>query len=64
MTLGELAGHQDLAGILTRRPVMTPRLPKVMVEDGRAWLAMARRPGPDAPAQRARPDQQGSGQPS
>ena len=40
VTLGELAGHHDVAGILARRQVITPRLPKVIVEDGRARLAM------------------------
>src|SRR5580704_16312596 len=40
VTLGELAGHHDVAGILGRRRVITPRLPKVVVEDGRARLAM------------------------
>jgi 8-oxo-dGTP pyrophosphatase MutT (NUDIX family) len=40
VTLGELAGHHDVAGILACRPVITPRLPKVIVEDGRARLAM------------------------
>ena len=40
VTLGELAGHHDVAGILARRLVITPRLPKVIVEDGRARLAM------------------------
>ncbi len=40
VTLGELAGHQDVAAILARRPVIAPRLPKVIGEDGRARLAM------------------------
>jgi len=40
VTLGELAGHHDVAGILARRQVITPRLPKVILEDGRARLAM------------------------
>ena len=40
VTLGELAGHHDVAGILARRPVITPRLPRVVVEDGQARLAM------------------------
>jgi 8-oxo-dGTP pyrophosphatase MutT (NUDIX family) len=38
VTLGELAGHPGLAAILARRPVITPRLPKVVVEDGRVRL--------------------------
>jgi len=40
VTLGELAGHADVAAILARRPVITPRLPTVIVEGGRARLAM------------------------
>jgi 8-oxo-dGTP pyrophosphatase MutT (NUDIX family) len=40
VTLGELAGHHDVVGIMARRRVITPRLPKVIVEDGRARLAM------------------------
>jgi hypothetical protein len=49
VTLGELAGHHDVAGILARRRVINPRLPKVVVEDGQVRLAMpqagAERPG-------------------
>ena len=48
VTLGELAGHHDVAGILARRLVITPRLPKVIVEDGQVWLAM---PQPRTPAE-------------
>ena len=40
VTLGELAGHPDLPAILARRQVITPRLPKVIVEDGQVRLAM------------------------
>jgi 8-oxo-dGTP pyrophosphatase MutT (NUDIX family) len=40
VTLGELAGHHDLAAILARRQVITPRLPRVIIEDGRPRLAM------------------------
>jgi 8-oxo-dGTP pyrophosphatase MutT (NUDIX family) len=40
VTLGELAGHHNVAGILARRRVIAPRLPRVIVEDGRARLAM------------------------
>src|SRR5271157_81 len=40
VTLGELAGHHDVAGILARRQVITPRLPKVVVEDGQVRLTM------------------------
>ena len=38
VTLGELAGHPGLAAILGRRQVITPRLPKVVIEDGRVRL--------------------------
>jgi 8-oxo-dGTP pyrophosphatase MutT (NUDIX family) len=38
VTLGELAGHPGLAAILARRQVITPRLPRVIVEDGRVRL--------------------------
>ena len=38
VTLGELAGHPGLAAILGRRQVITPRLPKVVMEDGRMRL--------------------------
>ena len=40
VTLGELAAHQDVAGIMARHRVITPRLPKVVVQDGQARLAM------------------------
>ena len=40
VTLGELAVHQDVAGIMARHRVITPRLPKVVVQDGQARLAM------------------------
>ncbi len=39
-TLGELAAHQDMAYILAQRRVIGPLLPKVMLEDERAWLAI------------------------
>jgi len=38
VTLGELAGHPGLAAILACRQVITPRLPKVVVEDGQMRL--------------------------
>ncbi len=38
VTLGELAGYPGLAAILACRQVITPRLPKVVVEDGRVRL--------------------------
>src|SRR6266550_237456 len=49
VTLGELAGHPDVPAILARRQVITPRLPKVIVEDGRVRLALpgsGPQPGP------------------
>ncbi len=48
VTLGELARHHDVAAILARRRAITPRLPKVIVEDGRAVLAMPP-PGEEQP---------------
>ncbi len=48
VTLGELAGHHDVPGILARRLVITPRLPKVIVEDGQMRLAMPQ-PGEERP---------------
>jgi 8-oxo-dGTP pyrophosphatase MutT (NUDIX family) len=38
VTLGELAGHPGLDAILARRQVIIPRLPRVVVEDGRVRL--------------------------
>jgi len=40
VTLAELAGHQDVAGILAQRRVITPLLPRVVIEQERAWLAL------------------------
>jgi 8-oxo-dGTP pyrophosphatase MutT (NUDIX family) len=40
VTLAELAAHQDVASILAQRRVIAPLLPRVVVEEGRAWLAM------------------------
>jgi 8-oxo-dGTP pyrophosphatase MutT (NUDIX family) len=40
VTLGELAGHQTVAGLLAQRQVITPRLPKVMVTEHEAWLVL------------------------
>jgi 8-oxo-dGTP pyrophosphatase MutT (NUDIX family) len=40
VTLGELAGHPDVPAILARRRAITPRLPKLIVEDGRVRLAL------------------------
>jgi 8-oxo-dGTP pyrophosphatase MutT (NUDIX family) len=49
VTLGELAGHHDVVGVLACRPVITPRLPKVIVEDGQPRLALPL-PGSDQEA--------------
>jgi 8-oxo-dGTP pyrophosphatase MutT (NUDIX family) len=51
VTLGELAGHLDVPAILARRQVITPRLPKVIVEDGRVRLALPQS-GPQAGRER------------
>jgi len=40
VTLAELAGHQDVASILAQRRVITPLLPRVVIEQERAWLAL------------------------
>jgi 8-oxo-dGTP pyrophosphatase MutT (NUDIX family) len=40
VTLAELAGHQDVTSILAQRRVITPLLPRVVVEQERAWLAL------------------------
>ncbi|HLN66228.1 MAG TPA: NUDIX hydrolase [Streptosporangiaceae bacterium] len=40
VTLAELAGYQDIAGVLAERRVITPLIPTVVVEDGRTWLVM------------------------
>jgi 8-oxo-dGTP pyrophosphatase MutT (NUDIX family) len=40
VTLGELAAHEELAGILSQRRVIASRLPTVMTEEHRVWLAM------------------------
>jgi 8-oxo-dGTP pyrophosphatase MutT (NUDIX family) len=60
VTLGELAGHPDVPAVLARRQVIAPRLPKVIVEDGRVRLALPRsgaqsepRSGPPAGEERA-----------
>ena len=42
VTLGELAAEQDLAGILALRRVISPRLPRVMIDAEGAWLAVPR----------------------
>jgi 8-oxo-dGTP pyrophosphatase MutT (NUDIX family) len=38
VTLRELGAHRDVAGILARRMVIAPRLPRVIFADGRARL--------------------------
>ena len=40
VTLRELAAHQDVDGILARRMTIAPRLPRVVVEDGKVRLSM------------------------
>jgi hypothetical protein len=40
VTLGELARHPDVAAILARRQIIAPRLPKLIIEDGRVRLAL------------------------
>jgi 8-oxo-dGTP pyrophosphatase MutT (NUDIX family) len=40
VTLGELAGHETVTGVLARRLVIAPRMPKVITEDGQPRLAM------------------------
>ncbi|HET9973400.1 MAG TPA: NUDIX hydrolase [Streptosporangiaceae bacterium] len=40
VTLRELAAHQDVDGILARRRTITPRLPRVTVENGKMRLSM------------------------
>jgi len=40
VTLRELAAHQDVDGILGRRRTITPRLPRVTVENGKVRLSM------------------------
>jgi 8-oxo-dGTP pyrophosphatase MutT (NUDIX family) len=40
VTLAELAAYRDVASILAQRRTITPLLPRVIVEDERAWLAM------------------------
>src|SRR5689334_1424710 len=44
VTLRELAAHQDVDGILARRRTITPRLPRVTIENGKVRVSM---PAPD-----------------
>ena len=46
VTLGELARYDNVAAVLAQRRAMTMRLPRVIVEDEQAWLAM---PPPEPP---------------
>jgi 8-oxo-dGTP pyrophosphatase MutT (NUDIX family) len=39
-SLGELAEHESVAGVLAQRRVITLQLPKVMTDGNQAWLAM------------------------
>ena len=41
VTLRELAGNDDVPGILSRRMTIAPRLPRVVVEDGKVRLTMS-----------------------
>jgi 8-oxo-dGTP pyrophosphatase MutT (NUDIX family) len=40
VTLGELAGYENVTGVLAQRRAMKARMPTVMVNDHEAWLAM------------------------
>jgi 8-oxo-dGTP pyrophosphatase MutT (NUDIX family) len=40
VTLGELTAHPSVAAVLAQRRAMTMRLPKVMVDGAKAWLAL------------------------
>lgn len=40
VTLQQLAAHDSVAEILTQRRTITPLMPSVQVEDGRAWLTL------------------------
>jgi len=44
VTLAELAAHRDVAGILAQRRRITPLLPRLVVEEERAWLALPHEP--------------------
>jgi hypothetical protein len=48
VTLGELAAHQSVAAVLAQPRSMTLRLPKVMVDGNRAWLALPHLDEPQA----------------
>jgi 8-oxo-dGTP pyrophosphatase MutT (NUDIX family) len=40
VTLASLAAYRDVADVLAQRPAITPLMPSVSVEDGRAWLTL------------------------
>jgi 8-oxo-dGTP pyrophosphatase MutT (NUDIX family) len=40
VTLAELAAHEDVTRILAQRRMITPLLPRVVIEEERAWLAL------------------------
>jgi 8-oxo-dGTP pyrophosphatase MutT (NUDIX family) len=48
VTLRELAGHPDVPGILNLRMSITPRLPRVIVENGKVRLTMTHPDGSQA----------------
>jgi 8-oxo-dGTP pyrophosphatase MutT (NUDIX family) len=60
VTLGELAGHENVAGVLAQHRVMTLRMPTVMVTEHEAWLAM---PPLDQPPGQPPPSPQRAGDP-
>jgi 8-oxo-dGTP pyrophosphatase MutT (NUDIX family) len=52
VTLRELAAHHDVPGILARRMTIAPRLPRVVLEDGKVRLTMPRPDGSQAGEER------------
>jgi hypothetical protein len=60
VTLGELAGYENVAGVLAQHRVMTLRMPTVMVTEHEAWLAM---PPLDQPPGQPPPSPQRAGDP-
>jgi 8-oxo-dGTP pyrophosphatase MutT (NUDIX family) len=48
VTLRELAAYHDVPGILARRMTIAPRLPRVVLEDGKIRLTMPRTDGSEA----------------
>ena len=47
VTLGELAAHPSVAAVLAQRRAMTRWLPKVVVDEEKAWLALPNLSEPD-----------------